>query len=127
MNESRTILLVDDQPAAREAIQLLLGSDGYKVDAVGSGPEALELAERHSYDLVITDNSMPEMSGEELANAMKERHPALQVLMFSGYPPDRPMPAVNVVLRKPHDIPLLRETVRNLLSGQPIAPGSASF
>jgi hypothetical protein len=47
------------------------------------------------------------------------------VLMFSGYPPDRPMPAVNVVLRKPHDIPILLGTVRSLLASPPTASGAA--
>jgi CheY-like chemotaxis protein len=126
MKEKPSILIVDDQPAAREAIKLLLGCDDYAVDLIGSGSEALALADQHPYDLVITDNSMPEMSGEALAQAIKETHPHLRVLMFSGYPPDRPMTAVDAVLRKPHDIPILRETVHNLLAGPPDAPGWAS-
>ncbi len=124
MRETRTILIVDDQPEAREAIKLLLGCDGYAVDTVGTGSEALARAAQRAYGLVITDNSMPEMSGEELARAVKDKHPGLPVLMFSGYPPDHPMPAVDVVLRKPHDIPLLRETVQNLMAGQAGAPGT---
>ncbi len=126
MSKTHSILIVDDQPGAREAIKLLLACDGYQVDTVGSGSEAIACADLQSYDLVITDNSMPEMSGEALANAMKERHPDLQVLMFSGYPPDRPMPAVDAVLRKPHDIPILRDTVRHLLSAQPGPPWGVS-
>jgi CheY-like chemotaxis protein len=121
MPATRTILIVDDQPEAREAIRLLLGGHGYAVETVGTGSEALERAERKPYDLVITDNTMPEMSGEELAQAVKKKHPGLPVLMFSGYPPDHPMPSVDLVLRKPHDIPVLRETVQNLMAGQPTA------
>jgi CheY-like chemotaxis protein len=119
MKETPSILIVDDQPAAREAIKLLLGCDGYAVDTVGSGPEALAYLDRQGCDLVITDNTMPEMSGDDLAEAIKAKHPSLRVLMFSGYPPDRPMPAVDVVLHKPHDIRMLRETVRDLVLGPP--------
>jgi CheY-like chemotaxis protein len=126
MHPTRTILIVDDQPDTREAIRLLLGSYGYAVDAVGTGSEALARAAQQPYDLVITDNSMPEMSGEELARAVKERHPGLRVLMFSGYPPDHPMPAVDEVLRKPCDIPALRETVQNLVNGSAEPSGETS-
>ena len=69
MKEKPSILIVDDQPAAREAIKLLLGGDDYAVDMIGSGSEALALADQHPYDLVTTDNSMPEMSGEALATS----------------------------------------------------------
>jgi two-component system CheB/CheR fusion protein len=67
-----TVLVVDDVPDVTEMIELLLKHAGYSVSTAESAKEALLLAERNHYDLVISDIGMPEMNGYELAAALRK-------------------------------------------------------
>jgi CheY-like chemotaxis protein len=58
---------------------------GHQVFDAISGPEALQLLERHEVDLVITDYAMPGMTGLQLAEAVGARKPGLPVLLATGY------------------------------------------
>jgi two-component system cell cycle sensor histidine kinase/response regulator CckA len=81
-----TILLVEDQDAVRSLVERALTGYGYRVLSASSGRHALELQERASrIDLVLTDMVMPEMSGVELANILRQRLPGLPVLYMTGY------------------------------------------
>jgi CheY-like chemotaxis protein len=71
--------------------------------------------EKEHYDLVITDNRMPGMSGTQLAQAIKIRWPWLPIVMFSAHPPEGPMRCLDLVLTKPSDVPLLAKSVRQIL------------
>jgi len=84
------LLLVEDDAAIRRVASRVLSRLGYTVLQAGSGREALELLEAQSapVDLVITDVIMPEMSGRELAEALRERAPNTRVLFTSGYTDD---------------------------------------
>ena len=82
---TRTVLLVDDQPALR-AVMALLGGAGYVVLTAANGPQALELAESgERIDVLITDVVMPEMLGQQLAEQLRERRPNLRVIFISGF------------------------------------------
>ena len=72
--QAARILLVDDIAYVRDALAELLRSAGYDVTAVGSGPAALEALERDSADLLLTDLYMPEMTGWDLARAVRTRN-----------------------------------------------------
>ena len=119
------ILIVDDQPIVREYVEKFLVRAGYVVQQAGSGAEALARLEAEPFDLVITDNQMPGMSGAELAQAIKARFPSLPVLMFTGTPPDAPSPWLALVLEKPADIGLLVGCVRGLLNAAAGRPAGA--
>jgi CheY-like chemotaxis protein len=82
-----TILLVEDDPLVREHAEKLLRSFGYKVVTAGSGPEALQVAERTPLiDLLFTDMVMPGgMTGRDLAEHLAGDRPGLAVLYTSGY------------------------------------------
>jgi two-component system cell cycle sensor histidine kinase/response regulator CckA len=86
--QATQILLVDDDAAVRRAIGRLLRADGFAVTQAGSPSEALEVARVHAHriDLVLTDVVMPEMSGVQLADRLKELIPAVPVLFMSGHP-----------------------------------------
>jgi CheY-like chemotaxis protein len=60
------ILLVDDEADSREIVARLLELDGYHVETAQDGREALELLAGRSYDLILSDMRMPQMSGEAL-------------------------------------------------------------
>ncbi|GAB7043349.1 PAS domain S-box protein [Catenuloplanes niger JCM 9533] len=82
-----TILVVDDEPDLREVVRRMLGKSGYDVLTAANGHEALEKAGAHAgrIDLLITDIMMPEMSGTELAEQLREAREGLPVLFMSGY------------------------------------------
>jgi two-component system cell cycle sensor histidine kinase/response regulator CckA len=82
-----TILLAEDEPGVRDFIRNTLSKHGYTVLAAPNGPEALALCRGHQkgIDLLVTDVSMPGMSGMELAAEFAAGHPAVPVLFISGY------------------------------------------
>ena len=82
------ILLVEDEAAAREAIEETLTTLGYKVLAAGSGEEALALFDRYheAINLVLSDTVMPQMGGVELVHRLHERRPDVALMLMSGYP-----------------------------------------
>jgi len=79
------ILLVEDDAASRDAMRELLGVLGLRCRAAGSAEEALELAARQRYDVLLTDLTLPGMSGGDLARALLSGQPQLRVLLMSGY------------------------------------------
>ena len=102
----RRILVVDDQEIIRDVIQQQLAEDGHQVQTAGSGREALEILGSVSYDLLVTDHSMPGMTGEELAVQVKGKYPGTAVILLTGFggsvnDNDRAMPGVDMILGKP--------------------------
>lgn len=81
------ILFVDDDVQLAALGVKLLNSLGYNVEMAGSGERALEMINSDSsrYDLVITDQTMPVMTGLELCEKMKEVAPQIPVIMCTGY------------------------------------------
>lgn len=88
---SETILLAEDEDLVRKIVITTLEAQGYKVLAANSGEEALELANQYSGPLhmLITDMVMPGITGTQLAEQMKSKHPDLRVLYMSGYTEDK--------------------------------------
>ena len=114
----KRILLVDDDPGARESIKLLLNIDRHSVLEASTGQEALELFHRDVLDLVIIDYFMPQMKGLELAQSIKLAAPSLPILMVTAYlekliDVDK---QVDAVLAKPFGIADLRDAIARLLN-----------
>jgi CheY-like chemotaxis protein len=83
----KRVLVVDDDAAIRAIFAALLEAEGYHVTAVGDAAAALgALGEGEPFDLLITDNRMPGMSGTELVDEVAQLHPDLPVLILSGLP-----------------------------------------
>lgn len=78
-------LVVDDNPAITRLIELQLTKAGYRCDTAANGEQALEKISATDFDLVISDISMPGMSGLELLKAIKQKKPHLQVLIVTGH------------------------------------------
>ncbi|MBW2271960.1 MAG: sigma-54-dependent Fis family transcriptional regulator [Deltaproteobacteria bacterium] len=78
------ILLVDDEEAILESLELTLGSE-YRVFTAGSGAEGLEIFEREDIALVIADQVMPGMTGVEFLEEVIERNPRPIRMMLTGY------------------------------------------
>lgn len=79
------ILVVDDDPDVAELVVLVLQRDGFEVEAVYSGREALERLAAQSYALIICDLVIPEMNGVEVYRALQHRpEPHPRMLFLSG-------------------------------------------
>jgi CheY-like chemotaxis protein/glycine cleavage system H lipoate-binding protein len=79
------ILAVDDEPVVLDAFRKILVLDGFSVDTVESGAEALGLVQRHDYDFVFTDLKMPGMGGVEVVKGVKQLRPDVDVVVITGY------------------------------------------
>ena len=69
-NETRRILLVEDEKAIRDAVAAYLERENYWVTAVGDGQEALEEFQKHHFDLVVLDLMLPRVPGERVCRAI---------------------------------------------------------
>jgi response regulator RpfG family c-di-GMP phosphodiesterase len=80
------VLIVDDQADIRRLCRVALVADGLACDEVGAGPDAVAMAEKTPYDLVLLDVDLPGFSGEEVLRRLRQRPPCphLKVVMFSG-------------------------------------------
>jgi signal transduction histidine kinase len=100
------VLVVDDQEVICELIAEYLHSDGHTTATALRGDEALALFRTDSFDLVITDQSMPGMNGVQLAGALKSIAPETPVILLTGFGDEMQAagempPGVNLVLGKP--------------------------
>ena len=81
----KKILVVDDDESMRHMLSLVLKREGYEVQAVGKGSEALQLAASQPFDFILSDVVMPGMGGLELLQALKEKKVEATVIMMSAY------------------------------------------
>ncbi len=79
------ILVIDDEKSMREFLKLMLTRDGYDVESVATGPEAMQLIKRRHFDLIITDIRMQPWDGITVLNKIKEYAPEAMVVMISAY------------------------------------------
>ena len=87
---TETVLLVEDEPALRVLVEEILTKGGYHVLQNEKPEAALALAASHggAIDLVLTDVIMPNMSGRQMADALRLARPRIRVLFMSGYTDD---------------------------------------
>lgn len=115
------ILLAEDEAEVRLAIEQALGVLGYRVVAVENGLQALEhLRAGTRVDLLLTDLTMPVMSGEELIRAARASFPALRIVVLTGYAAGRTASlgelGVVAATQKPLSLASLAEVVRRALA-----------
>ena len=80
-----TVLVVDDHAGARDVICQLLAAKGYGVVTATNGAEAIEVLKANvAIDAVVTDVTMPDMTGVELAYYVREHHPRTPIAIVSG-------------------------------------------
>lgn len=79
------ILLLEDNSEFRETLAEVLEDQGYQVIAAASGTEAVELAQHHSFHLVVTDIRMEGIDGLEALDQIKQQQPAIASLVITGY------------------------------------------
>jgi PAS domain S-box-containing protein len=124
---SERIMLVDDDSVIIKLEKKHLESLGYQVTALTSGVEAIEVfnAAPEAVDLVITDMTMPKMTGAELAQTLLKIRPDLPIILCTGYSSliDRESAlalGIRQYLMKPLSVNDLARTVRQILDQQPV-------
>jgi len=79
------ILVIDDEPGVRDALQAILTDEGFKVRCAGSGEEGLEVLDGETFDAVLLDVWLPGIDGLETLSHVRERHVDVEVVMISGH------------------------------------------
>jgi len=82
--QNAVLLCIDDNEDMLECEKSFLESFGYSVLTAASGGKGLELASKHSVDVVILDYFMPEMNGHAVAIEMRQLRPQAPIIMLSG-------------------------------------------
>ncbi len=119
-----SVLVIDDEPDITESYRMMLQQLGYTVTVAEHPEEALSLMENrgNSFDLVITDQTMPDMTGTELTRRLLQTRPDLRVIICTGFSEHltddtaRKIGARKLML-KPVNFRQLAESVREVLDG----------
>ena len=114
------ILVADDEAVLRQLMTAALVGDGYHVDAAEDGAIAWEALQAKPYDLLITDQNMPKITGVELVKNLRSARMALPVVMVAGMLPmdelaREPSVRFAATLLKPFAVEALLDTVENVL------------
>jgi CheY-like chemotaxis protein len=114
------ILVVDDEPMVRALITRALADDGHEVVAVANGRAALDAARgaEVGFDLIVTNNYMPGLTGPELAARVRQDFPELPILHVDDIVRRgriERLPTNIPTIYKPFSVATLRESVRRLL------------
>ena len=116
------VLLAEDDAMVRNLVALMLSKEGYAVLAANDGQEAFEICRRfkNPIDLLLTDKTMPRMSGLELAESVLKKRSEIKIMIMSGETAntilDKNTP--DAFLPKPFMPPTLLTCVRRLLASE---------
>jgi PAS domain S-box-containing protein len=119
------ILVIDDEPSIAQLLEDALASEGHSVQIALSGRDGLEMSAVSEYDLVMTDLGMPDMSGWEVARALRVSRPNLPVVLVTGWgttlsPDEVARTGISAVLHKPFEIKELLEMTHAVLRRSPV-------
>lgn len=128
----RLVLLVDDETSILEGMHAWLRDNqaGFAVMGASDGVEALELVKKHKPDLIVSDVRMPRMDGLELLLVCRRTYPEIGFILMSAHSVaeiERRSMLYGAVrfLHKPVDLPMLEETIVQVLHDMPAAePGT---
>jgi PAS domain S-box-containing protein len=115
------VLVVDDEAAVRKIIGEYLKIDGHIVEVANCGRDGLEKFRNGRFDLVLVDRAMPDMSGDQVAAAVKSISPAMPVIMLTGFGSmmdavDEKPAGVDLVVGKPVTISALRTALSKVVA-----------
>ena len=119
VNSALRILIVDDQEIICELLSEYLQADGHTTIMATAARRALELVRSEEIDLVITDQSMPDMSGVQLGAAIKKSNAKMPVILLTGFGDEMKAQAlpkgIDLVLGKPVSIADLRNAIHSVI------------
>lgn len=79
------VLVVEDTDHVRRMLTEMLELDGFEVDSVANGPDAVEAVARRRPDVVVLDFKMPGMDGLAVARALREAHAQQHIILYSAF------------------------------------------
>ncbi|HHS13175.1 MAG TPA: sigma-54-dependent Fis family transcriptional regulator [bacterium] len=86
MNErEKRILILDDEEMIRDLLHETFQKKGFFVETAMNGKEALDKVEKNTYDLVVTDLRLPDISGMDVLTRVKKKHPEIGIIMITAY------------------------------------------
>ena len=115
------ILVVDDDRDQCDSLADVLNDVGYEVDTASSGNEAVEMASRKSYLLMLLDLRMPGMDGLDAFRRMKSADHHTRGILLTGFATDEAMHCaaglgMDAAISKPLDLPILLSRIAQILS-----------
>ena len=115
------VLVIDDEPEVRAVLAEILAADGHHVLQAGGGREGLDLlTSGQEVDIVLTDLGMPEMSGSDTAQAIRDRWPRLPVGLVTGWEEAEVTPEerrhASFVIHKPFDPTRIHQALSGIAS-----------
>src|SRR5436309_10133638 len=84
-DQTRHLLLVEDEAALREAVAEQLSDRGYHVEQAGSGEAAIDRLADFAFDIIVTDLRLPGIDGAAVVEAAVERYPEIVAIVVTGY------------------------------------------
>jgi len=110
----KKILIVEDEESLRESLKLILEESKFEVETAGDGKEAIEQLRKQRYDVVILDNNLPFIQGEDLLGFIKMQSFDTQIILMSGsFDNDTVEQAkikgVSLVVEKPFDYKIITQ------------------
>lgn len=112
------VLAVDDDPLVLMNTVMMLEDMGHTVCEAGSGTKALAFLAERSIDLIVTDQAMPQMTGSQLADIVRERWPEIPIVLATGYSELPPEARADLLrLSKPFGERQLEDIIKRAMSG----------
>ena len=114
---TKRLLLVEDEPAVRDALQRVLRVEGFEVMAASNGREALEQLHKEAIALILLDINVADENGWELCRQMRAVKPELRVIAMTARPDQGAaalVAGVDALMEKPLDLPALLDAVRRI-------------
>lgn len=120
MTNGKRILIVDDEASIRDLCARVLSRAGFAVATADNGTEGLKKLQEETYDLVISDIRMPDISGLDVLEHAKEHYPSISVVLITGFGTPQAMARAKAsgadkILTKPFNPIELLTTVKEVL------------
>ncbi|HEA3131722.1 TPA: response regulator transcription factor [Aeromonas hydrophila] len=127
------ILIVDDHPAIRMAVRMLLVQNGYVVcGEIDNGVDAIQLCKKYQPGIVVLDIGIPKLDGIEVIKRLKELNPSVIVIVLSAQNSNHTMmrsyqSGADGFVSKLDDLSLLKDAIKACLKGRKFFPNNIAF
>lgn len=116
-----SLLIVDDDAGIREMLSTILTNEGYLVETVENGKQAIKACEESLFDVALIDVELPDIKGTELLKKLKKMQPKMIRIVITGHPSlESAMRAVNEradgYVLKPIEVTELLDKIKKLLT-----------